>query len=278
VPREIIPLVASWWRMIRKTCYFVVDTIDVLLCRRDELTPPKRIFLSYRDFKRFKKVGEEFLQYFIESGGLKPHERILDVGSGVGRMAIPLTKYLDERGRYEGFDPVADEIKWCKKKISSKFPNFHFQSVDIYNKTYNPKGRWKASEFKFPYENEFFDFAFLASVFTHMLPQDMENYFREVARVLKRGGRCLITFFLLNKESLQLINARKSILDFKYEFGEFRTTNPDKPEDAVCYDETFICGLYQKYGLRIKFPIHYGSWCGRRDFLSSQDIIVAIKD
>lgn len=277
VPREVIPLIVSCRAIIRKSAYFLVDAIDLLLGRRDELTPPKRIFLSYRDFRKFKKVGEEFLHYFIEWGGLKPYERILDVGCGIGRMAVPLTKYLDERGSYEGFDPVADGIKWCEKKISSKYPNFHFQLVDMYNKTYNPKGRYKASEFKFPYESESFDFVFLASVFTHMLPEDMENYFREVTRVLKRGGRCLITFFLLNKESLQLISVRKSMLDFKYEFGTFRTTNPDRPEDAVCYEETFIYGLYEKYGLKIKPPIHYGSWCGRENPLSSQDIIVASK-
>jgi SAM-dependent methyltransferase len=261
----------------QKAYYSLVDTIDLLLDRRDELTPPKRMILGYGDFKDFKIVGEMFFRYFIELGGLKPDERILDVGCGIGRMALPLTKYLDKRGIYEGFDPVVDGIKWCKKKISPKYPNFHFQLVDIYNKIYNPKGKYKASNYKFPYENESFDFIFLASVFTHMLPQDMENYFREITRILRRDGRCLITFFLLNKESLQLINACKSTLNFKYEFEEFRTTSPDRPEDAVCYDEAFIFGLYEKYGLKIKHPIHYGSWCGRRNFLSGHDIIVASK-
>ncbi len=148
----------------------------------------------------------------------------------------------------------------------------------MFNKKYNPNGRYKASKYKFPYENESFDFIFLASVFTHMLPQDMENYFCEIARVLKRDGRCLVTFFLLDKKSLQLINTGKSTLNFKYEFGEFRAVDTNTLEDAVCYDEVFVFGLYEKYGLKIKQPIHYGSWCGRSNFLSYQDIIVASKE
>jgi ubiquinone/menaquinone biosynthesis C-methylase UbiE len=110
-----------------------------------------------------------------------------------------------------------------------------------------------------------------------MQPQDMENYFCEISRVLKRGGRCLITFFLLNEESFQLINSGKSTLDFKYQLGKYRTQDPYIPEAAICYDEEFILGLYEKYGLKIKQSIHYGSWCGRAKFLSYQDIIIALK-
>ena len=263
--------------IMKKIYYFPVDTIDLLLGRRDNLTPPKgMIFVGGGDFK---KTGEELLRYFIELGGLEPNERVLDVGCGIGRMAVPLTKYLHKRGSYEGFDIVPVGINWCRKKISFKYPNFHFQLADVFNKTYNPKGKYKASEYKFPYENESFDFVFLISVFTHMLPQDMENYLYEITRVLKRNGRCLITFFLLNKESLQLININtgKSTLDFKYKFGKYRTIDTNTPEDAVCYDEAFVLDLYEKYGLKIKRSIYYGSWCGRSNFLSYQDIIIASK-
>ncbi len=58
-------------------------------------------------------------------------------------------------------------------------------------------------------------FVLLTSVFTHMLPQDMDNYLSEVARVLKPDGRCLITYFLLNPESLALIDAEESSFNFQ---------------------------------------------------------------
>jgi len=88
---------------------------------------------------------------------------------------IPLLNYLDSKGRYEGFDAERITIEWCNKRIASRHSNFRFQFVDVRTRHYNPKGRYKPSEFRFPYPDNTFDFFFLASVFTHMLPEDVEN-------------------------------------------------------------------------------------------------------
>ena len=53
------------------------------------------------------------LKQFIDLGGLKPEHRVLDIGSGIGRVAIPLTEYLNEKGSYEGFDVVELGVNWC---------------------------------------------------------------------------------------------------------------------------------------------------------------------
>lgn len=241
----------------------------------DELIPPEElIFVGSGDFK---SIGEEFLRHFTELGNLKPNETVLDVGCGIGRMAVPLTSYLNQDGGYEGFDIVDVGIDWCKGAITSKYPNFSFQLADIYNKNYNRSGKYKAAKYRFPYENETFDFVFLTSVFTHMLPKDMENYLAEIARVLKKGGRCLITFFLLNEESLHLSSIGKSTLDFKYSLGSARIADKKIPEAAVAYYESSVLTLFEKYGLEIKQPTHYGIWCGRISHLSYQDIIIAFK-
>jgi SAM-dependent methyltransferase len=273
VIKQFIPQPAK--DAIKYMAYAGVDMIDILRGRRDPLVPPRRmIFVGNGDFK---KIGDEFLRYFIELGGLKSGDSVLDVGCGIGRMAVPLTQYLNASGKYEGFDIVAHGIDWCTKNITVRHPNFHFQIADVYNKGYNPKGRFNAAQYKFPFANASFDFVFLTSVFTHMLPQEMENYFAEIARILRGGGRCLITFFLLNAESLRHINDKQSTLDFKFELAGCRTTDPIKPENAVAFEENYIRAVYEKYGLRIAEPVHYGSWCGRKNFLSYQDMIVASK-
>jgi SAM-dependent methyltransferase len=261
---------------LRNIVYFVMDSVDLLLGRRDMLTPPRRMAYLPGGGNSYK-LGEEFLRYFIELGSLKPNETVLDIGSSIGRMAVPLTKYLDEGGSYEGFDIVKEGVDWCKRKISHRYPNFHFQLADVFNKNYNPEGKYKAVEYTFPYKSNSFDFVFLISVFTHMLPHDIENRISEIARVLRKDGRCLITFFLLNEESSKLIETKKSTLDLKFVFDEYRTIDKDTPEAAIAYEEQFIRGLCGKYGLNIKEPTYYGSWSGRKEILSYQDIIIATR-
>ncbi len=224
-----------------------------------------------------KQIGEEFCRFFVELGGLQPDERVLDVGCGIGRMAVPLTKYLKD-GEYEGFDVVPKSVEWCKENITPRYPNFRFSLADIHNELYNPRGRFKAAEYKFPYEDQYFDFVFLTSVLTHLLPRDMQNYLRETARVLKKDGRCIITFFLLNPQSLSLRSLGRSELDFKYQREGCRILDEDAPEYAVAYDEGHIRELYRRHNLRIVEPVHYGSWCGRgNSYLTYQDLIVAVK-
>jgi hypothetical protein len=109
-----------------------------------------------------------------------------------------------------------------------------------------------------------------------MLPLDVENYIGNVARVLKKGGSCFFSFFLLNDESLVLMKDGKSDPVFRYDFGTYRTKTDKVVEAAVAYNENFLLSLHKKYGLSIK-SISYGSWCGRQNFLTYQDIIVASK-
>jgi len=253
----------------------VQDAVDFILMRRDPLIPPRRLnFVGAGDFKT---VGEEFFRYFVDLGGLKPTDSVLDVGCGIGRMAVPLTRYLNDSGRYEGFDIVARGIAWCNANIAGRFPAFHFTHSNVFNGNYNPGGTIPASEYVFPYASRSFDFVFLTSVFTHMLPSDLEHYLSEISRVTKPGGRCLLTFFVLNKESLALIAAGRSTQDFRHAVENWRTTNPNNPEWAVAYPEEFARNLLSKHGWSISEPLHYGSWCGRAQYLSYQDIIIATR-
>ena len=267
VPRRIRPAA-------RRIYFFPTDTLDFLLGRRDALTPPKgRIFHNPNAFKR---IGNEFFRYFVDLGDLKPHERVLEVGCGIGRMAVPLTGYLSG-GEYEGFDVMPKAIEWCQENISSEYPKFRFQVADVYNKEYNLRGTYKASQYEFPYEDESFDFVILTSVFTHMLPEEVSNYLSEIERVMKPGGRAVITFFLLNQESLKLVESGMSTIDFRYDFGVYRVKEKNTPEAAIAFQEDFIRDLYKEKGLKIAEPIRYGSWSGREDSLSLQDIVVAQK-
>jgi SAM-dependent methyltransferase len=225
----------------------------------------------------FSAVGKRFLEWFVTHGGLLPDHRVLDIGCGCGRVAIPLSAYL-EGGSYSGIDIRRDGVDWCKQHLSPDHPNFSFQLADVYNRHYNPGGRHKAAEYVFPFDDNAFDFVCLISVFTHMLPAEMANYLAEVQRMLRPGGRCFITYFLWNSESSELVRSGRGAFDFRYDRGDWLTTDPDAPEVAVCYREDHVQEQYRRVGLLTKGKPLYGSWCGREQFLSGQDIIVAEKD
>src|SRR5512135_3633735 len=64
-------------------------------------------------YEDFKQNAEEYLRIYRDVAGLRPDERILDVGCGIGRKTIKLTKYLNKDGIYEGMDIVRSGIEWC---------------------------------------------------------------------------------------------------------------------------------------------------------------------
>ena len=245
----------------------------------DPLTPPFELIelVGSMTAEQFHAVGQEFFGYFVDLGLIAPDHYLLDVGCGSGRMAIPLTQFLSPIGRYSGFDVVPSAIDWCSSEISARYSNFEFYVADVRNTFYNPDSPVGAGEYRFPHDDASFDFVFLTSVFTHMLPPDMEHYVSEISRVLKPGGRCLSTFFLANEESSEHIEADKSTVPFHCLFENYRTISLDSPEFAVCYDEQFALDMFSKHGLNVTDPIRYGSWCGRNYYTSYQDLIVAVK-
>lgn len=250
------------------------DWLEVVLGKRHKLTPPKRY--DTINIGANENIANEFFRYFTELGRLKPDHKVLEVGSGFGRMAIPLTTYLNISGSYDGIEIIKDGYNWCHSHFTPRFKNFRFHRIDVYSERYNLQGNQKASAYEFPFPDETFDFVFLTSVFTHMYWQDIENYLGQISRVLKSGGKCLITWYLLNDESVQLTAENFGIYNFKFDVDHGKIENQSDPLYQIAFFEDEVDALYSKTGLIIKDKCH-GIWCGRPDGLSFQDIIIAEK-
>lgn len=142
--------------------------------------------------------AEEWSMLLRVHGPLARDAAVLEIGCGLGRVAFALRYLLSEHGRYEGFDIVRDKIDFLKAEFEPRHPNFRFTWADVQNTYYNPGGEVAGEQYRFPYDDESFDIVFAASVFTHMLPPIVARYIAESARVLKPGGRCVFSFFLLD--------------------------------------------------------------------------------
>lgn len=253
-----------------------LDYLSRLLNAKTDL-PPLHLRRYVGPLRSFESSAAEFLSYLRLLAELQPNERILDVGCGCGLMALSLKDYLDENGSYVGVDIHGPSIKWCQKRIGSGWSNFQFAQIDVRNFAYNPGGQHRAEAYRLPFEDGSFDLILLKSVLTHMRPPEVDNYVREVARLLKSNGRCLATFFLLNKEQAALARDGRNALSFNHGDGPWRYVYEHSPESAAAYDESHVLELLEQHGLALKKPIYYGQWSGRKDGLSFQDILLLEK-
>jgi SAM-dependent methyltransferase len=236
------------------------------------LVPPRG--LSFVGRSDFEQTGREFLGHFTELGGLQPTDRVLDVGCGIGRMAIPLTTYL-EGGSYEGFDVGREMIRWCSRNVTTDHPDFHFTWAPIYNRKYNPFGTISAAEFRFPYEDDSFDFALATSLFTHLTRADASHYLSELGRVLKPGATSLLTFFLVTPEAEREMEEERAAFDFRHEAEGALTIDPRQPEEATAFRLEDARAMLEEAGLAIREPVHFGAWANAPRAPSYQDIVIA---
>ncbi len=242
----------------------------------DALLPPvslRRTYYRSTAREAYRRACEAAMHELM-SRGLRPDHRVLDIGCGIGNLAVPLTEYL--RGNYHGFDVNADAIDWCRRAISSRWPHFHFHHVDVESVAYHDRGTHSPDTFVFPLESASVDMAFAGSVFTHLLPAAAEQYIRECGRVLADGGTCITSFFLLNDESRTGVEAGHSFMRFAYGDAskQFALHDVDVPEAAVALDEAMVRRWFDEAGLTVTDVRRGRWWSGRSD---DQDVITAVR-
>ncbi len=270
--RKIYYFIPAKWRYTARRVWYLPHDVLFSITNKNVLLPPKgKIFIGSGNFIA---QGKRYLKFFIELGNLQPHYKVLDVGCGIGRMAIPLTNYLNKDGGYDGFDIVKNGIDWCVKNISSRHKNFNFTCVNLQNDLYKSDGE-DAGSFVFPYANNSYDFIILTSVFTHMMPAEIKHYCAEISRVLKPGGTCFATFFVLDEEVKLLMEENKKFY-FKHDFGYYKLMDEKVKSANIALNKNFIIDeCLGKNNLHLK--THYkGYWCGLStlEAIDFQDIMI----
>ena len=152
-------------------------------------------------------IGQSPIYEYINFGGkystmlkllcdLKSDSKVLDLGCGCGRVTRPLYYYLRD-GEYVGVDVNIMALAWCKKFFVK--PSFRFIYADVINGTYNPTGLTEFKNYKYPFKDKYFDILIAISVFTHNMPP-WDEILKELARVIKKGGKFFATFMTIDNE------------------------------------------------------------------------------
>jgi demethylmenaquinone methyltransferase/2-methoxy-6-polyprenyl-1,4-benzoquinol methylase/phosphoethanolamine N-methyltransferase len=112
----------------------------------------------------------------IARAGLRPGEKVLDVGCGPGGMTILAAERVGTAGGAQGIDPSPGMIKLAQERAAKSGANATFRIAVIED---------------LPYADGTFDVV-LSSFMLHHLPDDVKaKGFAEILRVLKPGGRLL---------------------------------------------------------------------------------------
>jgi SAM-dependent methyltransferase len=180
------------------------------------------------------------------SGGLVfPHldpsayESVLDWGCGCGRIARMLIQQSHRPTRYLGLDLHRGMVRWCQDNLVPHAPGFEFRHHDVFDMSYNPDSTndW----LPFPAPDDSFTLAIAWSVFTHVNEAQAVQYLREMARVLRPGGRLMSTWFLFDKREFPMMQPFQNALFI----------NDVHPANAVIFDRKWLLETARQAGLGV---------------------------
>ncbi|MCP4204624.1 MAG: class I SAM-dependent methyltransferase [bacterium] len=243
----------------------------------DRLTPERSLWQDPNEpISHYYRWIWEYLAYLPLLCDVERHSSILEIGCSHGRTSRGLLQYLRSPGRYFGFDVDREQIDEAVRRITAIAPNFRYSHVDIYNRHYNPGGSIPASEFAFPHDGSTFDCVYAASVFTHLLPDEVTNYLRQTARVLKPGGKALFSFFVLD-----FYQGPGSTIAADYQFDHLFEGNEgvavkdrEYPDTVIAYSRETIAGYAAAAGLELA-RIVPGLWSnGSGLAVNEQDLVL----
>ncbi|MGC1304111.1 MAG: class I SAM-dependent methyltransferase [Caulobacteraceae bacterium] len=121
----------------------------------------------------YNEIGQLQSQILLEAG-LKTGERLLDLGCGSGRLANALRDAVEVD--YLGLDIIPELLAYARTRSP---PTYRFMLN---------------TKLSIPAPDAQFDMACAFSVFTHLHHEETFLYLRDLARVLRPGGRLVFSF------------------------------------------------------------------------------------
>jgi SAM-dependent methyltransferase len=231
------------------------------LLRRKDYDSYRGMRLPPKDL-RGVMCGEAFCsnEFFHQSGivearrlvarlGYQPDATLVDIGSGLGRLATGMLWEFGDNVNYLGIEVKREFASWCQTHIEALHPSYRFVHLDVINERYNPKGSQSgAGNIRLPLGDSEVDIAYLWGVFTNMGPTELAIYVAEISRVLRSGGRAFLTAFV-----------EHGVPDVSYNpigYGPYE--HDGSPLLVVRYSHEFLLTTFERHGLRLDEFRHHG--------------------
>jgi len=213
----------------------------------------------------------------------KENNRVLDVGSGTGLVGISAEPFLGEEGKLFGIDVLKKNIEFCQSHYPAD--KYEFIHLDTNNSLYTPDEAKKRLEW--PVDTSSFDLVTALSVWTHFNEDDAVFYLKEVKRVLKKNGKAIISFFILDNAYNDSLSKRSEetsqyhmtptnqwVFDLPA-YGSDAWFYPSRakiPESAIGISEEGLDRLLSSSGLKL-VEYYQGNW-KETPGIFFQDIVV----
>jgi SAM-dependent methyltransferase len=189
--------------------------------------------------------AEGFWVYYMGTGAVTLTSTIVDIGCGCGRFAHHMRdfSYQDTlfTGKYIGVDIDEEMLAWCRGNFDEQ--RFEFLHSSHASKSYKQSGSGSAV-YGIPVADGAADFVFSRSLFTHLLEPELKNYLVESERILKPGGKIVMSFFSLDYPP-PTYGGRHT---FSHPMGNAAVESLAVPEAAVAYREAFLLDLAREIG------------------------------
>jgi SAM-dependent methyltransferase len=214
---------------------------------------------------------------------IKPGDRILDFGCGIGRVLLQVANKADPSATIVGMDIMPEVIEFCRDHVTAAFPNVSFELIEGANTHYDkfidrPAARSKREIIDI--YGASFSKAYAFSVFTHVDQPDFPTLLSFVKDLLADHAEFLFTCFILTAYSRAAIRNQTATFkfgDMAFESNEKIFVGNRRDRLAfIAYDIGFLEDMIHRAGFVIAH-VHYGAWRGCGFGSSLQDVVVVRK-
>ena len=233
-----------------------------------------------RHFKENACLTE--LPFLVDHAELGIESTLFDYGCGLGRLAYAASKYLGTKGRYIGFEPNQDALRFLN---GAYLPhrNFEFHGVELRLEEDYVALEHGARRIDGTSSTDInlekivrsqVDVQYSSSVFTHMWLDAIEKTLSSFSRIVKPTGYCVNTWLIVDDFAAYTLKCGLADRKLPYVVNGAMTYSEYNPLVCTAYRLNDVLARYARAGHEI-VEIFWGSWSGRGNGAHYQDIVIS---